>query len=219
MRYPLTSLFLLPCIVMAQQLHTFKNGEVADAEEINQNFSMATQKLYSGDNYVGRIIPWGGDSTLVINQKGYFVRLGIWNLDYAQLEWSGSGTAQQKIFFTSDDCYGLGYIAARSLNPRPSIFKGARGHVYARQTQPEDPGDGFSPTPTETREALYVTYSQPLEPSVLPPNTYALTYQGACISEQPLADMILYEEKPNDPSVSGYNFGLEPPNPSIDIGL
>ena len=141
-------------------------------------------------------------------------------MDYAQLEWSGSGSVLQKIFFTSDDCYGLGYIAARSINPRPSLFKGALGNVYARETQAEDPPD-FSPPeePPERREVVYVTYSQPLEPSVLPPNTYAWTYEGDCISEQPLAGMILYEEKPNDPSVSGYNFGLELPNPSIDIGL
>ena len=38
MRYLLTALLLLPALVSAQELHTLKNGEVADAEQINQNF-------------------------------------------------------------------------------------------------------------------------------------------------------------------------------------
>ncbi|MDA7584156.1 hypothetical protein N8739_02805 [Luminiphilus sp.] len=40
MRNLLTALCLLPTLVLAQELHTFKNGEVADAEKINQNFDL-----------------------------------------------------------------------------------------------------------------------------------------------------------------------------------
>jgi len=36
MRYLLTALYLLPTLVLGQELHTFKNGEVADAEKINE---------------------------------------------------------------------------------------------------------------------------------------------------------------------------------------
>jgi len=38
MRYLLTALLLLPALVSAQELHTFKNGEVADADKVNENF-------------------------------------------------------------------------------------------------------------------------------------------------------------------------------------
>ena len=37
MRYPLTALLLLPVLVSAQELHTFKNGEVADADKLNES--------------------------------------------------------------------------------------------------------------------------------------------------------------------------------------
>ena len=36
MRYLLTALLLLPVLVSAQELHTFSNGEVADADKINE---------------------------------------------------------------------------------------------------------------------------------------------------------------------------------------
>ena len=36
MRYLLTALCLLPTLALAQELHTFKNGEVADADKINE---------------------------------------------------------------------------------------------------------------------------------------------------------------------------------------
>ena len=39
MRYLLTALFVLPAIATAQQLHTFKNDEVADADKVNENFT------------------------------------------------------------------------------------------------------------------------------------------------------------------------------------
>ena len=44
MRYLLTTLLLLPVLLSAQELHTFENGEVADADKINENF----QTLDSG---------------------------------------------------------------------------------------------------------------------------------------------------------------------------
>lgn len=38
MRYLLTALLFLPALVSAQELHRFKNGEVADADKVNENF-------------------------------------------------------------------------------------------------------------------------------------------------------------------------------------
>ena len=45
MRYLLTALCLLPSLVLAQELHTFKNGEVADAGKVNQNFDALKDQL------------------------------------------------------------------------------------------------------------------------------------------------------------------------------
>ena len=47
MRYLLTALLLLPALVSAQELHTFKNGEVADAEKINENFERVSKRIYA----------------------------------------------------------------------------------------------------------------------------------------------------------------------------
>ena len=41
----LTAVFLFPLLVYAQELHTFSNGEVADAEKINQNFEALANEL------------------------------------------------------------------------------------------------------------------------------------------------------------------------------
>ena len=41
-------LLLLSAVASAQQLHTFKNGEVADAEKINQNFNYVLENASGG---------------------------------------------------------------------------------------------------------------------------------------------------------------------------
>ena len=48
MRYLLTALCLLPSLVLAQELHTFKNGEVADADKINKNFDLLMEQISAG---------------------------------------------------------------------------------------------------------------------------------------------------------------------------
>ena len=50
MRYLLTALLLLPALVSAQELHTFKNGEVADADKINENFQNLVDRLPEQDS-------------------------------------------------------------------------------------------------------------------------------------------------------------------------
>ena len=41
----LTAVLFFPLLVSAQELHTFKNGEVADAEKVNQNFTALADEL------------------------------------------------------------------------------------------------------------------------------------------------------------------------------
>ena len=48
MRYLLTALLLLPVLVSAQELHTFKNGEVADADKLNESLQYILNNASGG---------------------------------------------------------------------------------------------------------------------------------------------------------------------------
>jgi len=64
----LAFLLLLPNLSFAQGLHTFKNGEVADAEKINQNFNYVLENA-SGDKPIGKAfegVTWTGTGNSVL---------------------------------------------------------------------------------------------------------------------------------------------------------
>ena len=46
----LLALALLPSLAFAQDLHTFSNGEVTDAEKINENFNALKSAINTGVN-------------------------------------------------------------------------------------------------------------------------------------------------------------------------
>ena len=48
MRYLLTVLLLVPALVSAQELHTFKNGEVADADKLNESLQYILNNASGG---------------------------------------------------------------------------------------------------------------------------------------------------------------------------
>ena len=48
MRYLLTALLLLPALVSAQELHTFRNGEVADANKLNESLQYILNNASGG---------------------------------------------------------------------------------------------------------------------------------------------------------------------------
>ena len=48
MRYLLTALLLLPVLVSAQELHTFRNGEVADANKLNESLQYILNNASGG---------------------------------------------------------------------------------------------------------------------------------------------------------------------------
>lgn len=48
MRFLLTALLVLPSLALGQQLHTLTNGEVADAEKINENFLYVLESALGG---------------------------------------------------------------------------------------------------------------------------------------------------------------------------
>ena len=48
MRYLLTALLLLPVLVSAQELHTSKNGEVADADKLNESLQYILNNASGG---------------------------------------------------------------------------------------------------------------------------------------------------------------------------
>ena len=62
----LTAILLFPLIVSAQELHSFKNGEVADAEKINENFQ-------SLSNVVGTVVHPEGDLVLTAEDKSSLI--------------------------------------------------------------------------------------------------------------------------------------------------
>lgn len=53
-------LLAISMVTAAQELHTFSNGEVADAEKINENFDQISKDLPPSDCDVDQIIRWSG---------------------------------------------------------------------------------------------------------------------------------------------------------------
>ena len=48
MHYLLTALLLLPVLVSAQELHTFRNGEVSDADKLNESLQYILNNASGG---------------------------------------------------------------------------------------------------------------------------------------------------------------------------
>jgi len=67
MRYLLTALCLLPTLVLAQELHTFKNGEVADAEKINENFQSLSNSVKTVVHPEGDLVLTADDDSSIIS--------------------------------------------------------------------------------------------------------------------------------------------------------
>ena len=64
MRLLLAVIFLLPTLTLAQQLHTFENGEVADADKINENFDALMKQITTGGHPEGDIYLRPSDSVV-----------------------------------------------------------------------------------------------------------------------------------------------------------
>lgn len=60
----LTAILLFPLIVAAQELHSFKNGEVADAEKMNQNFTALADEVATLSGAL-RLEGWSGGKVTV----------------------------------------------------------------------------------------------------------------------------------------------------------
>ena len=73
MRHLLTVLLLLPALVLAQELHTFKNGEVADADKINENFDALMKQITTGGHPEGDIYLRPSDSVV----RTQVIELGV----------------------------------------------------------------------------------------------------------------------------------------------
>ena len=73
MRYLLAALLLLPALVSAQELHTFKNGEVADADKVNENFNALLKQITTGGHPEGDIYLRPSDSVV----RTQVIELGV----------------------------------------------------------------------------------------------------------------------------------------------
>lgn len=69
MRYLPTILLFLPVLLAAQELHPFRNGEVADAEKINENFDLLMQSIVAEEHPTGALAFRSSDRTIVINSN------------------------------------------------------------------------------------------------------------------------------------------------------
>ena len=80
MRYLLTALLLLPVLLSAQELHTFRNGEVADADKLNESLQYILNNASGGcsveqvDNTAE--ITWADGTTAVVPGYGTVVVYG-----------------------------------------------------------------------------------------------------------------------------------------------
>ena len=83
MRYLLTALLLLPVIVSAQELYTFENGEVADADKINKNFDLLMEQISAGAHPDGALAFRDTDTVVEIRsgvpefQSNWFITVDV----------------------------------------------------------------------------------------------------------------------------------------------
>ena len=116
MRYLLTALLLLPAFVSAQELHTFRNGEVADAEKINENFNALKSAINTGVKsgqeegaVYGSPVWIDSNGTLISGRDGNFI---LWRIN-GQIEVVGQIRPDSSAyndsftkFYASDNCEG-----------------------------------------------------------------------------------------------------------------
>lgn len=109
----LAASFLLATLASAQELHTFSNGEVADAEKINQNFDLL------------RDMTGGAEASVIANcaeDPDAFSRL-----------WTDKSSFKNITFNVSGDCEVSGEVRAdlRALRGRFITIKGEYGPDYS----------------------------------------------------------------------------------------
>ena len=97
MRYLLTFLLLLPSLVLAQELHTFKNGEVADADDLNSSLQLLLEKIEAVEERVTALEPTPpspSDSEDILQDGVADTQfdLGVYAWDEA-LDYAGCGNA------------------------------------------------------------------------------------------------------------------------------
>ena len=225
MRALFISLLVLPFPSFGQAIHTFSNSTVADAEEVNQNFQMAVHTVWSGDTYLGRVIPWpSSGTTLAVTDQRFSFRFNQWDgrLDAA--------SNNPNNLYTNSGCSGLGYVEGKSVQPNPGYLRGVEGHVYLvhAQCDPSDPQSPPAPfcaeeQPTYKTLGAYIDFSSPIEVAVLPAGLYVRDVVSGCVPADPVtdwvvADGVFYREVQNDPSRTGVPSALIA-NPSLGIGF
>ncbi len=73
-RLLLTLPLLFPTALSSQELHTFSNGEVADAEKINENFVDVDQRLRAIEDALQSVPFWGMFSHSCTGRHGFLHR-------------------------------------------------------------------------------------------------------------------------------------------------
>ena len=171
--------------------NTFTNGEIIDADQINENFTSITNAI---NNLPRRLVVYEGlellgdllGTNVIRSSNGYFIRIA-WYQPGANPYHKENGVAQiDNTYYLSNDCSGPAYII-----------------VYT------DNNDGIIFQNSSNKTVFWVTFSSQLS-YVNPLSTPAyLTHQSRWTQELGchvsagdsfnLVDVI-----PNDPSVTGF---------------
>ena len=213
----LASLLLLPGLALGQGLHELRNGDVADAEKINENFELLNkaatnqwglQKLYNGSTYLGRMIPNAAYDNFVMNDAGWSALFDLWNSRI-----TSACCAIKQRYMENSDCYGLAFIAEISLWPPRTRYINTRGTVYSAYLNPIDPEIPYS----EISE-VYVDFNEPVDADALPETLYFRDYNGECTEIEPNNEWVYFQERFNDPAITGFTNGVYN-DLKIDIGL
>lgn len=215
----LAFLLMLPGLAFGQGLHELRNGDVADAKKINENFELLNtaatnqwglQKLYNGSTYLGRIIPQSVMDHLVVNDSGWFAFISLYD---KRIRYPCCGVPAR--YTEASDCYGPAFIAELSLYVPPRQYINAKGWLYSPWLYPVNPE-----VPWGESGEVYVVFDDPLRRSELPATLYRRDYNGACVQEEPDPDYYdtFFQERLNDPSITGFTNGVYN-DLKIDIGL
>lgn len=187
---------LIAPIVSAQELHTFSNGEVADANKINENFeainaqvreAQTARSLYIEGNRVGAVVPElsSNEEIFVVTNKGF---TASFYGDFALQPSRGIDS-----YFITEDCTGTAY-AWPSNSSFPMKLGGVTGHIGRDQAG----------------EWVYIDYSQSTKGLQLTSSYYfdgdgfvCYTLDGTDTRESFVVPVLT-----NSPPVTG--FSLEP---------
>ena len=124
------SLLVVP-LASAQELHTFSNGEVADAEKINENFQALKDSVSSTDRALSLTVNCEEDSYALINAYHDNIEfsdlsIGIEGDCYGDISWTADYGRYTQEYAQKVTIYGISDTFAK-ISPRPKVSECGAG--------------------------------------------------------------------------------------------